>query len=198
MENLGDIVITYGIGRDGYILLNKSKIEEKAKYITDNWKDIENNSRLSKEAQNWSARFQLDWEMFKDVPESKRYGAIYDRVKDSVMSHERDHLAFYLKVDDPEKVKLSYRELLAYSESASEDIMGLEHAEAIVESSSKKDSKYFNAHEVASHALTYGVMTELGAKSKYELYHMPDLENKLKSASKSVYDSSKKFRKLDY
>lgn len=173
-------------------------MRQEALSFTENWEAIKNNSRLKEGDPNWRADYQLAWEIFKNVPEEERYTVAYDLVKTMCIDHEKEHLDFYWGTINPWDISNNFQELLAISKSASVNLIELEHAEGLARSSKKKPHKKITANDVASVAVTALIMIELGNISKYEAYHMGDLESKVKSAAGKVYANAKMSEGLDY
>lgn len=180
------------------IYLNQPAMHAEAMSFVKNWAAIEKNSKLKKGDPRWRADYQLVWEILKDVPEGERYNVAYKQVKKACIDHEKEHLDFYWGTMFPFGISISDQEMLAMLKSISGNLMELAHTESLARYAEQKPLKDRTYNDIAAPIVTLLVMNELGNISKYDAYHMEDLESRIQAATERVYDKLKVNKGINY
>ena len=179
------------------IQLNQTSINQEVKDVLGNYSFLEENSKFQKGDERWSAQAQMMHEYLKNVPASERKSFLYEKIKESVSSHERDHAQYFKsKAGRSRTLRLVDIETLGRLKSISETgIPGLYQAES--------DSNLYvygskNAGTEAGFLVISALERELQKYDKYDLYHTEDLDSKVRTASSKEYMNLKKKLGIDY
>jgi len=181
---------------DCVVQLNKSSIDKSVNEITTKWNFIEDNSHFDKGNKRWSSASQVAYLKLKDVKESERASVAYGMIKNATIIHEKDHIDYFKRKNGWRELDLPQIEKLAMFKEISENILGLMDVETLSNSYIRKSGN--DAVTQAGYEVVRDLMDYFKKDNKYDFYHMPGFENKVKKASKELYVGLKKKNKLDY